>query len=269
VPFGDKIARGMTSIAAPTDIVPGTRDIALGENWFPLESYRGQSFRWADNDAVIHAATLDSVQSVLRFVVEPGPGMGQKPLEISVRLSDGTELRKATVTSKQAVTIDLPPESPRVFSLVLHAEGGGKASFNDPRTLNFRVFEITLERRSDVFPAWAKPAQNFYPLEHHAGQHFRWVSNDATVELHGVHGGELRFDVESGPGLESKPFTLDIKTPDGTSIASARVGERTTVTVPLGAVAGASVLTLHVEGGGKPLKTDPRVLNFRVFACES
>lgn len=254
----------MTSIATPVDILPQTRDVALGENWFPLETYRGQSFRWVDNDAVIHLATLDQDQAMLRIVVEPGPGAGQKPLEISARLSDGTVIRTLSVTSKQSVTFDLPPESPRVFTLTLHCEGGGKAGFSDPRILNFRVFEIALDRRVDVFPAWAKPTKNFYTLEDHAGQRFRWVSNDAVIELHHVRGDELLFDVESGPGMESKPFSLEVKAPDGSTVATAKVGERTEVRIPL---AGSDIpsLTLHAEGGGKTVKTDPRVLNFRVF----
>lgn len=51
--------------------------------------------------------------------------------------------------------------------------------------------------------------------------------------MQGTRGAQLCFDVESGPGLESKPFTLEIKAADGSAI----------------------------------VLTDPRVLNFRVFNC--
>jgi len=94
------------------------------------------------------------------------------------------------------------------------------SSPNDARILNFRVFEVVVERRSDVMPAWAKPAKGFYPLESHAGSVFRWVGNDAVIGLHSVHGDTLVFDVESGPGLDSKPFTLHVRRPDGADVAS-------------------------------------------------
>jgi hypothetical protein len=258
----------MTSIATPSDIVPATHDIALGEGWYPPEQYRGLTFRWVENDAVVHVAALKPLSHALRVVVEPGPGVGLKPFELSARRDDGTEIGKALVASKQVVKFALPPESPRVFSIALHAANGGKASPNDPRVLNFRVFEASVERIQDVFPAWAAPAEGFYPLERHAGSAFRWVSGDAVVEVFRIHGDVLTFDAESGPGLESKPFKLHVIGPDGSDVHVTEVASRTKVRVPLASLEGAATLTLRAEGGGRPVKGDPRTLNFRVFAAE-
>lgn len=257
----------MTSTATPPDILPATHDVALGGGWYPPEQYRGTTFRWVENDAVVHVAALKPLHHALRVVVEPGPGLGLKPFELSARGSDGTEIGKATVSSKQVIKFPLPPESPRVFSIVLHAAGGGSASPNDPRVLNFRVFELSVERVEDVFPAWAAPAGGFYPLERHAGSVFRWVSGDATVAVHRVHGDMLSFDAESGPGLESKPFKLHVIGPDGTDLHTAEVASRTNVRVPLTSLEGAATLTLRAEGGGRPVKGDPRTLNFRLFSA--
>lgn len=80
-----------TRHAESADILLGHQNIALGENWFPLETMRGQSFRWVENDAVLLLAALVPAQHVLRLVLEPGPGAGQKPLTIGARLDDGTE----------------------------------------------------------------------------------------------------------------------------------------------------------------------------------
>jgi hypothetical protein len=256
-----------TSTTAPADISAGNLNVALGERWYPLENFRGQSFRWVQNDAVVHMAALDAAQHVLRLVVEPGPGAGSKPIQIGARLADGTELPPVTVKWKEPITFDLPPESPRVFTATLHCTTEGKPTTSDDRVLNFRVFELAVERRPDVFPAWAKATNNFYPLESHAGQAFRWVKNDAKIDLYGTRGAELCFDVESGPGLESEPFTLDVQSAGGTTVVSAKVGARTTVRVPMTGLENSSALVLHVEGGGKLLRTDPRVLNFRVFNC--
>lgn len=250
--------------AVPPDIIGETHDIALGEGWFAAEQLRGSTFRWVENDAVIHVAALTPVAHVLRLVVEPGPGVGLETFELAAR-AGRAELGTALVSSKQAVTFPLPPQRPAVFSVVLHARGGGRASPNDSRRLNFRVFDVSVERVEDVFPAWAVPAAGFYPLERHAGSMFRWVSGDASLVIHEGHGGALTFDAESGPGLDSKPFFLHVLAPDGTAVATAQIASRTPVSVPLERFA-SGVLTLHVDGGGRQVKGDPRTLNFRVFA---
>ncbi len=250
----------------PTDIVAATHDIALGEGWFPAEQLRGSTFRWVENDAVIHVAALKPLSHTLCIVVEPGPGVGLEAFELTARATDGSELGKALVSSKEVVKFALPPGRPRVFSVVLHANGGGKASPNDARRLNFRVFDVSVERAEDVFPSWAVPAAGFYPLERHAGSVFRWVNGDASVAVHDGHGDTLTFDAESGPGLESKRFVLHVVGPDGTDLTTAEVASRTNVRVPLGRFEHGVMLTLRVEGGGRVVKGDPRTLNFRVFA---
>ncbi|HWT05073.1 MAG TPA: hypothetical protein VN224_04905 [Xanthomonadales bacterium] len=134
--------------------------------------------------------------------------------------------------------------------------------------LNFRVFALSVERTSDVFPAWADPRDGFYALERHAGSEFRWVGGDATIAVHRVHGDTLSFDAESGPGLGSKPFQLQVAAPDGSVLASADVASRTTVRVPLRGLEDGGSLTLRAQGGGRAVTGDPRTLNYRVFAAE-
>jgi hypothetical protein len=241
------------------------RDVALGDGWFPLESHRGQHFRWAKNDATFYLAVLDSTQSLLRLVVEPGPGLGAKPLELKVLLEDGTSLGRATVTSKQVVTFPLPPENPRTYTVLLRATSGGKTLTTDSRILNFRAFEIGVERRADVFPAWAVPGKGFYELEVMGGSKFRWVTNDAEIYLHASRGNTLTFDVEPGPGVGSKKFALSVRNSTGKELASEQIATRTTVHVPLETLEGDRIV-LHTDEGGQTVKTDPRVLNFRLFA---
>jgi hypothetical protein len=249
------------------DIVPDVHDVALGDRWFSAEHDGAQAFRWVDNDAVVHVAALKPLRHTLSLVVEPGPGVGPEPFELSARLGDGRELGAAVVSSRQLVSFPLPPESPSVFSIVLHAGGGGRTSPNDPRVLNFRVFEVAVERVADVFPAWAKPLEGFYPLERHDGSIFRWVYGDAGISIQRAGAEELRFEAESGPGFGSKPFTLHVAGPDGSDIVAVEVASRTTVSVPLGTFAEPFVLTLRAEGGGCAIEGDPRTLNFRVFAA--
>jgi len=256
----------VASATAPSDIVAETRDVALGEGWFPLETFRGERFRWAcDGDVSVHVAVLDSTQALLRLVVEPGPGLGSQPLELAARLKDGTVLGTATIATKQPVTFALPPGSPRAYTVLLRAAGGGKTLSTDTRVLNFRAFEVGVERRVDVLPSWAVPGKGFYPLEHLGGSTFRWVSNDAEILLHATRDDHLAFDVEPGPGVGSKPFALSVRDSTGNERAKINVASRKTVNLALSEFQGDRIV-LHTDDGGQTVKTDPRVLNFRVFA---
>lgn len=256
----------MIAALAPTDIVADSRDIALGDGWYALETYRGQRFRWASNDVSVNVAVLDAAQALLQLVVEVGPGLGQDPLELTARLEDGTTLGTAIVKTKAPVSFALPPAFPRAYRVILSVRGGGKkGSYNDPRILNFRAFSIAVEHRPDVMPAWAVPGKGFYGLERFDDATYRWVSNDAEIALHADAGDTLTFDVEPGPGVGSKPFVLHVVDATGRECVAADITSRTTVRVPTSGLGG-SRLVLRTDGGGETVANDPRVMNFRVFA---
>ncbi|HEY4439457.1 MAG TPA: hypothetical protein VGN14_03320 [Candidatus Elarobacter sp.] len=255
----------MTPPAPRFDIVPDTYDVALGDGWYPPERHRDAVFRWVEGSAHVYVASLRPVRHVLRAIVEPGPGVALKPFELAVEV-DGSALGAVTVASKQTVTFTLPPITPRVFAVTLRAAGGGRPSPNDPRILDYRVFDLAVDHVADVFPAWAAPAKGFYPLERHDGAVFRWISGEATIDVVGPHDDALTFDAESGPGFGSRPFELRVSDEAGTLLAATEVASRTTVRVPLGPAARVSALKLSAEGSGRSVSGDPRTLNYRVFA---
>jgi hypothetical protein len=139
----------------------------------------------------------------------------------------------------------------------------------EPRVLNFRVFGIELERVADVLPAWAVPQDGFQPLEHHAGSMFRWVGGTARIAIHGAHGPSLALDVEPGPGVGSGPFELHAQTDAGATIASFAIAGRTTLRIPLDELGASFVLVLRTPDGGRTVASDPRVLDYRVFASST
>jgi hypothetical protein len=252
----------------PEDVLPPTRDIGLGANWFPVEGARENVFRWCENDGIINVAVLEPYRHVLRLVIEPGPGVGSKAFTLTAGLAGEEALKTVRITGKEVVRIELPPDHPRAYSILLHADGGGSPSPGDPRILNFRLFEAAIERYPDVLPAWATPTKGFYPLESYANSMFRWVSNDAVVVLHATkRGAELSFEVEPGAGLDEKPFLLHVRRPGGDNVLSEQIAARTRVRVPMAGLGEVDRLTLHVDGGGKVLANDPRILNFRIFAA--
>ncbi|MDB5069333.1 MAG: methyltransferase FkbM family, partial [Candidatus Eremiobacteraeota bacterium] len=221
---------------SPHNVVPETNGVALGDGWYPLERADGAAFRWVNDRAVVHVAALEPLHHALCLLVEPGPGTAGASLRLTARLDSGMELGTALVSTRQLVKFALPPRSPSVLSVVLHAENGGTPSPGDPRILNFRVFRLCVERFADVFPAWAKPAHGFYPLEREGASAFRWARSDATVTLAETRGDALAFDVEPGPGSDPVDFTVHAAGADGEAIARATVAGRTQIRVPLGAL---------------------------------
>lgn len=253
------------AVPARSDIIPPTDDIALGDGWRPLERCGSGAFRWIEDGAVVHVAVLQPIRHALRVVAEPRPGTGRAPFTLRAGLADGREIGTAPLASKQTVVFALPPQSPRVFSVVLRAVGHAGARPDGSGVPDVRVFSVSVDRSADVFPAWALPSGGFYPLERNGAELFRWVGGEATIQLDPSHPDALAFDAESGPGMCSRPFRLDVVGGDGATLAGALIGPRTRVWVPLRGTPSAS-LVLRAQGGGAPTPGDPRTLNFRVFA---
>lgn len=109
---------------------------------------------------------------------------------------------------------------------------------------------------------------HWYPFEKFAGQTFRWVENDArfAINLSNRELGELAIDVEPGPGMAGKPLTLNLLLQSGGTRVLPTVTGRKTIRIPLLLAGGMNKLSLHCEGGGRTIPSDPRKLNFRVFA---
>lgn len=248
------------------DILTPANNTSLGAGWFPLETYRAESFRWVTNDAEIYVASLRKVKHYLNIHLEPGPGLNLKPFELLVK-QDGDVLQRITVKGRQMISVELAAAEPAVRKLVLHVEGGGKAAPNDVRLLNFRVFKLTfIPAPIDVLPPdlGAKLASGWYPLETFNGETFRWAGEDAKITIPERSAVEsLLIEIEPGPGVNSKPFTLRVLDESGVQIGETDVKTRQVVEVPIGEAP--MTLTLHAEGGGKLIGSDKRIMNFRVF----
>jgi hypothetical protein len=247
------------------DILTPANNTSLGSGWFPLETYRAESFRWVTNDAEVSVAVLRNIKHYLNIHLEPGPGLNLKPFELLVKENDQT-LARTTVKGRQMVSLELAPTEPAVRKLTLHVEGGGKAAPNDTRLLNFRVFKLTfVPAPVDVLPPelGAKLGSGWHPLETFNSETFRWAGEDAKVSIADPGAAkQLLLEVEPGPGVNSKPFVLRVLNDEGLQITEAQIKTRQVVEIPLD---GAASLTLHAEGGGKQIGSDKRIMNFRVF----
>ena len=115
-------------------------------------------------------------------------------------------------------------------------------------------------------------AAGWHQLETFQNETFRWVSNDARIAVYGAGRGgrRLALTLQSGPGLEGRPFILRVLDGEGRQVDAAEVVGRKKVDLFLPLEAGReSDFRLHVEGGGKPSPNkDPRIMNFRVFLID-
>jgi hypothetical protein len=130
-----------TRRSGPEDIVrsPG---IELGDRWGLLETFRGETFRWVDNDAELVVTPFrEAREANLLITTEAGPGMS-RPLVLKVLDANGRQVDAARVKERQAVELLLPLEAGKPNEFRLHVDGGGSPAPNDPRILNFRVFRI-------------------------------------------------------------------------------------------------------------------------------
>jgi hypothetical protein len=250
------------------DIVAGN-DIALGPGWDRLETHRGESFRWVNNDAVLYVATLKRLDYQLVVQVEPGPGVGLRPFTLRALEGEAKQLADALVKGRQQAVLTIPSSELKVHTLTLHTNEGGKAAPNDPRVLNFRVFKMSLNQMpGDVI----KPGAGFslgtgwYPLESFSGETFRWVNNDAIVELSTAATGPLELELEPGPGVEQGVFDLTVLDSAGAKFQTIpiKARERISIAIPPD-MSRPTAIRLHVDGGGKTTSEDKRVMNFRVF----
>lgn len=117
--------------------------LQLGNGWYNFERFAGESFRWAANDAEIVLFRQSGELQQIELDVEPGPGLGKKPLSLKILDERGQEIASAMVTGRQTLNLQVPSSKVTPQVLRIHAVNSDNLPVsNDPRILNFRVFKI-------------------------------------------------------------------------------------------------------------------------------
>jgi FkbM family methyltransferase len=116
--------------------------ITTGQGWYPLEHYRGQTFRWVANDAELMIREPTGTRQTLSLEVEPGPGVGSRLFMLQVLDEEGHTIATAEVKGREVIHVTLPIIKGQAAVFRLRVEGGGLPTPNDPRTLNFRIFRF-------------------------------------------------------------------------------------------------------------------------------
>ena len=119
--------------------------IELGKNWYTLEHYQGQTFRWVNDNAQIVLSKAQPAPVTLEAEVAAGPSLAGAPLQIAVQTAGGKTLaEQGPVAGRSYVAFRLPAE-PKGTVLSLHVHSADAKVPHDPRTLNFRVFSLKIK----------------------------------------------------------------------------------------------------------------------------
>ena len=119
--------------------------IARGKNWYTLEHYQGQTFRWVNNDAQIVLTKAQPAPFTLEAEVAAGPSLAGAPLRIAVETVGGKTLAEhGPIVGRSYVAFHLPAQ-PKGKVLALHVKSADAKVPHDPRTLNFRVFSLKIK----------------------------------------------------------------------------------------------------------------------------
>lgn len=126
----------ISAVRRPADVVHPA--FSVGKGWYALESFSGETFRWAGSEAMIEAAE-NAGAGVLALEIEPGPGVGSGPFNLKVSVGSQPPM---TINVQRRQRIEIPYAAGG-GKIKLATEGGGKRVSSDPRILNFRAFSAT------------------------------------------------------------------------------------------------------------------------------
>ncbi|MEO8659634.1 MAG: hypothetical protein ABI693_14275 [Bryobacteraceae bacterium] len=109
----------------------------LGNGWFGVETQNGRRFRWADTNSEFGVKGPGR----LRVEVEPGPSLAASALQLKIVDAAGHEVNRVDVPAHRKVNVDIPANG--MYRFVV--DSPRRAVPNDPRVLNFRVWELSLQ----------------------------------------------------------------------------------------------------------------------------
>jgi hypothetical protein len=169
-------ATALRSLTEAEDIVPPESRAAVergtipadglfvGRGWYPYEAYAGTTFRWLNTDGEIIITSPSRANGRLRLDLEPGPGLGGKPVSMDVIDARGQVVATIQAAKRDWVDVELPASvgpGPSVFHLSV--TGGGQAANGDPRILNVRVFALRWLPGATIQSAAASPVATSAP----------------------------------------------------------------------------------------------------------
>ena len=122
--------------------VPEGGGIELGNGWYGMETFGGESFRWTRN----HAEVYVTARHPSTLVAEVEPLSGGRPARLDLFDSRGTRVFQTSIDRRSTLRIPLPgAKSAKVRFLFQMDERMLQRPAHDPRPLALRVFGLHLE----------------------------------------------------------------------------------------------------------------------------
>ncbi|MEO8368596.1 MAG: hypothetical protein ABI806_05305, partial [Candidatus Solibacter sp.] len=245
-------------------------DVEQGPGVFP----GGERLHARDADGAAFAAwTIEGRTTVRVLVPERRDGAMQR-LELYVPGGGGTLLHDPRVLNFLFVRVawvdasasQANPQAESELALVAIVES---SSGSLDAASHAKALKLLAESGGDVFATGVEGGgPGWHALEQYGHIKLRWVADDALLTTWKAEGTcLLALLVEPGPGVEYRPFELQAKDRAGNVVASARVAGLTYLELPLALPVGDGEWRLGATGGGTLISEDPRLLNFRVYAC--
>ena len=92
----------------PPDILAGDSNLILMNGWYGLQSWKGDRFRWVNNDAEV-LLPYNKNNLTLQLDIETGPAIGSKAPRLKILDEDGqTIVQGPSLTGRQTLTLELP-----------------------------------------------------------------------------------------------------------------------------------------------------------------
>lgn len=245
--------------------------IIVGPGWYPIEHFKGLTFRWANNDAEITVCPDVSART-LAVLLEPGPGVGSKPFALTVTGNHGDGL-KTTVKGRQYVKVSVA-NGVKAETFSFHAKTHNLPTPNDKRILNFRALNMVVgssvkDCTNDInHDGTLALGTGWYKFETYNGKTFRWINDNAQVIVPRAQPHPFAIELEVAPGasLGGAPLVISLKNAAGKEVAKSQpVTSRSVVELQVPAATAGEKFTLSMPSKEAAVPHDPRKLNAQVF----
>jgi hypothetical protein len=127
------------SANASSEVADVDSGLRLGDGWYPVEHYRGQTFRWMNRDGRITVTAPRAGQKTVRLDLAVGPSVGSGRTTLVVRDSGGHEIAHTAIAGRQTVDIHVPMQS-GANAITLHVASAEHPVPHDQRHLDLQLF---------------------------------------------------------------------------------------------------------------------------------
>lgn len=118
--------------------------VYLANGWYGLERQGNDSFRWARSGAQL---IVENCPGVISLDIEPGPSLGRMPMNFLVRSSTGRIVAEFQVAERSLIKFPIDLSATDEHTIELISESKELAIPGDARTLDFRVFSVTWNKK--------------------------------------------------------------------------------------------------------------------------